>query len=167
MPDAGAIGNPFAVLTAVVAPAILTNACSVLALGTSNRIARVVDRTRFIGQELATLEPHGPRFGARIRQLARLRERANMLVKALRMFYLGMGCFAAAALLTVVGSAASYFRFDSGFHLAAGVALIVGLAGVGGLVYGSSLTVRETRLAFALLDEEVEEVLKERSGVVS
>ena len=37
-------GNPFAVLTAVVAPAILTNACSVLALGTSNRLARVVAR---------------------------------------------------------------------------------------------------------------------------
>ena len=30
--------NPFAVLTAVVAPAILTNACSVLSLGTANRI---------------------------------------------------------------------------------------------------------------------------------
>jgi hypothetical protein len=32
-------GNPFAVLTAVVAPAILANACLVLALGTSNRVA--------------------------------------------------------------------------------------------------------------------------------
>ncbi len=40
--------NPFAVLTAVVAPAILTNASSVLALGTSNRLARVVDRTRIV-----------------------------------------------------------------------------------------------------------------------
>ncbi len=34
--------NPFAILTAIVAPAILTNACSVLALGTSNRLGRVV-----------------------------------------------------------------------------------------------------------------------------
>src|SRR5215469_4332327 len=33
-------GNPFAVLTAIVAPAILTNAYSVLALGTSNRPGR-------------------------------------------------------------------------------------------------------------------------------
>jgi len=48
-------GNPFAVLTAVVAPAILTNACSVLALGTSNRLARVVDRTRVVARELAAL----------------------------------------------------------------------------------------------------------------
>ena len=44
--------NPFGVLTSVVAPAILTNACSVLALGTSNRLARVVDRTRVVAGEL-------------------------------------------------------------------------------------------------------------------
>ena len=48
--DNAAGGNPFAVLTAVVAPAILTNACSVLALGTSNRLARVVDRTRVVAR---------------------------------------------------------------------------------------------------------------------
>ena len=48
--------NPFAMLTAIVAPAILTNASSVLSLGTSNRLARVVDRTRQIAAELAKLE---------------------------------------------------------------------------------------------------------------
>src|SRR5271157_4475553 len=48
--------NPFAVLTAVVAPAILTNASSVLALGTSNRLARVVDRTRVVAAELSAHE---------------------------------------------------------------------------------------------------------------
>ena len=51
--------NPFAVLTAIVAPAILTNASSVLALGTSNRLARVVDRTRIVAVHLATLESGG------------------------------------------------------------------------------------------------------------
>jgi hypothetical protein len=44
--------NPFAVLTAVVAPAILTNASSVLSLGTGNRIARVVDRTTVLAASL-------------------------------------------------------------------------------------------------------------------
>ena len=48
MADLNFADNPFAVLTAIVAPAILTNACSVLSLGTSNRIARVVDRTRVV-----------------------------------------------------------------------------------------------------------------------
>lgn len=40
--------NPFAAPTIVVAPAVLTNAASVLCLGTGNRIARVVDRTRVL-----------------------------------------------------------------------------------------------------------------------
>jgi hypothetical protein len=36
------LSNPFASLSAIAGPAILTNACSVLALGTSNRLGRVV-----------------------------------------------------------------------------------------------------------------------------
>src|SRR5258708_21689008 len=46
--------NPFAVLTLIAAPAVFTNASSVLALGTGNRLARVVDRTRELGRELRT-----------------------------------------------------------------------------------------------------------------
>jgi hypothetical protein len=38
--------NPFAVLSLIVAPAVLTNACSVLVLSTSNRLARATDRVR-------------------------------------------------------------------------------------------------------------------------
>jgi uncharacterized protein DUF2721 len=49
--------NPFAILTAIVAPAILTNASSVLALGTSNRLGRVVDRTRVVYSDLAASSP--------------------------------------------------------------------------------------------------------------
>ena len=36
--------DPFSIRTVVVAPAVLTNASSVLALGTNNRLARVADR---------------------------------------------------------------------------------------------------------------------------
>lgn len=162
MQSSGLTGSPFAVLTAVVAPAILTNACSVLALGTSNRIARVVDRTRMISAELATLEPASQRFEARLEQISRLRERANLLVRALRTFYIGMGCFAAAAMMTVLGSALAYFQFEDAFHFTVFLAFVVGIAGVTSLINGAALTVRETRLAFALVHEEVEEVLKER-----
>ena len=44
--------NPFAVLTLIAAPAVFTNASSVLALGTGNRLARVVDRTRQLTNQL-------------------------------------------------------------------------------------------------------------------
>ena len=76
--------NPFAVLTAVVAPAILTNASSVLCLGTGNRMARVVDRTRVIAAELASLEGGSSEYQVRVRQLERLQLRAQLLLKASR-----------------------------------------------------------------------------------
>lgn len=55
--------NPFAALTTVVAPAILTNASSVLCLGTANRLARVVDRTRVVSAELARVVPNAKSCG--------------------------------------------------------------------------------------------------------
>ena len=73
-----------------------------------------------------------------------------------------MGCFAAAAMMTVLGSALAYFQFENAFHFTVFLAFVVGIAGVTSLINGSALTVRETRMAFALLHEEVEEVLKER-----
>src|SRR5437016_11274994 len=45
--------NPFTALTIVVAPAILTNASSLLCFGTANRLARVMDRTRAVSAQLA------------------------------------------------------------------------------------------------------------------
>ena len=71
--------NPFAILTAVVAPAVLTNAASVLCLGTSNRIARVVDRTRVVAAEIACLEVGSAEYKVWVSQLERLRVRARLL----------------------------------------------------------------------------------------
>src|SRR3982751_5244843 len=104
--------NPFAVLTIVVAPAILTNACSVLSLGTGNRIARVVDRTRVIVSELNAIAAGSHDYEWRVRQLERLRLRGNLLLKALRLFYAGLGCFAASALLSVVGASLVYYELQ-------------------------------------------------------
>ena len=101
-------GNPFAVLTAIVAPAILTNASSVLALGTGNRLARVVDRTRVVAAELAAFEPESLDYQVWVAQLEPLHVRAQLLVKALRFFYAGLGLFAASALVSVGGSIAAY-----------------------------------------------------------
>jgi uncharacterized protein DUF2721 len=83
--------NPFAVLTAVVAPAILTNASSVLALGTSNRLARVVDRTRIVAAQMASFEPGTADHQMWAAQLTPLQVRAQLLVKAMRLFYAGLG----------------------------------------------------------------------------
>jgi hypothetical protein len=161
---AGAAGNPFGVLTAVVAPAILTNACSVLALGTSNRLARVVDRTRVVARELALLSPGGAdtqvkgHFGGDYdswaAQLAGLQVRTQLLVKALRVIYGSLGLFATAALVSVVGSIVTYYGQRLLFQLTAGLALLAGAVAVVGLASGCALMVQETRLAVQNLAEE-------------
>ncbi len=148
--------NPFAVLTAVVAPAILTNASSVLCLGTANRIARVVDRTRVIAAELKTFPAGSAECMGRVRQLESLQVRAQLLLRALRLFYATIGSFAAAALISVVGSGLAAFEFRLAFRAAAAVGLAIGAAGVIGLVSGCTLMVHETRLAVQTLTEEAQ-----------
>src|SRR5258706_2854281 len=108
--------NPFAVLTAVVAPAILTNACSVLSLGTANRIARVVDRTRVVIAARAAFPSESRDYQEYTRQLERLAMRGKLLLNALRIFYASLGAFAATALVAVVGSALSAYDFQVAFH---------------------------------------------------
>ncbi len=146
--------NPFAVLTAIVAPAILTNASSVLALGTSNRLARVVDRTRVVAAELAGFEPGSEGFQIFSAQLEPLQVRAQMLLKALRFFYAGLGLFAMSALVSVCGSIAAYYGQRFVFEAAAGLAVLTGASAVLGLAFGCVLMVRETQLAVKTLAKE-------------
>jgi len=146
--------NPFAVLTAVVAPAILTNASSVLALGTSNRLARVVDRTRIVAAELARMKTDSRDRNAWTQQLERLHVRSQLLLKALRMFYAGLGLFAASALVSVGGSAAAYYGQRLLFEAMVALAVVTGTSAVIGLASGCVLMVRETQIAVKNLSAE-------------
>ncbi len=146
--------NPFAVLTAIVAPAILTNASSVLALGTGNRLGRVVDRTRIVAKDLASYEPSSSEHRAWTEQLRALQVRAQMLVRALRLFYAALGLFAASAFVSLIGSIAAYYGQRIVFQVAAALAILIGGAAVAGLAFGCALMIRETRLAVQLLEDE-------------
>jgi len=139
--------DPFSILTVVVAPAVLTNASSVLALGTNNRLARVADRTHAVTGQLATLDPAAKNYKFTVAQLSDLQTRAQLLLRALRCFYLGLGLFATSALISIAGSIAA----DSGglpaFQIAAIGALACGASAVIALVCGCVLMIRETQLA--------------------
>jgi hypothetical protein len=155
VPDASVLSaNPFAALTAVVGPAVLTNACSVLALGTSNRLARVVDRSRTVSRELASLPAGSPEYELRASQRTRLATRSQLLLKALRSFYAALGAFAAAALLLGLGSVVAASEYPRAFWFLATIAFTVGAAAVVGLAYGCIQMVRETGLAVRNLSEE-------------
>jgi hypothetical protein len=147
--------NPFTVLTLIAAPAVLTNAASVLALGTSNRFARAIDRARVLSGELEKADAEtDPLTPMRVRQLNRSERRAQILLQALRAFYLALGNFATAALVSLIGASLATSAHHLIFRVALILALITGVIGVGSLVVGCFMLVHETRLALLNVTEE-------------
>src|SRR5947209_6775209 len=134
--------NPFGMLTFIVAPAILTNASSVMALGTSNRFARAIDRARALSSQVEGKEDDpDPKIALRLQQLRVAERRVLLLVRALTAYYVSVGAFGAASLISLLG-AVFFVAHTEMLHYATMVlALCVGVVGVGGLVVGSGLLV--------------------------
>lgn len=150
--------NPFAALSLIVAPAVLTNASSVLIMSTSNRLARAVDRARTMTAELerATQAGTAPARGE-MAELAATEQRALMLLHALRSFYVALGGFAASAFLSLIGAVLTPAFPGSLARPLEVVALLTGVVAVGGLMKGAVLLVRETRIAVNVLQERASE----------
>jgi hypothetical protein len=156
--------NPFAVLTFIAAPAILTNASSVMALGTSNRFARTVERARSLAKDLSASEPPAPRFLAlRTRQLQFANRRALLLVRALTAFYVSLGAFAGASLTSLLGAVFVIVNHDAMRMTGMTVAFICGTIGIAGLITGAGILVYESRLAYAILLEETKVLVEDIS----
>jgi len=152
--------SPFSVLTAVVAPALLTNSSTVLVLGLGNRIARVVDRTRTVAGVMARTEEDGELY-QRLQQAGLLGRRRQYLGRALRLGYAAVGGFAAEALVAVMGGTLVHYELHWEARVAALAALTIGFASVGSLVMACVYMVRETAVALDNLSEEAKTVMME------
>jgi hypothetical protein len=149
--------NPFEILTLIVAPAILTNASSVLSLGTSNRFARTVDRSRFLAEKMKEPEKLLPQELALYqKQLPVIGRRSLLLVKSLTWFYVSVGAFAATAFISILGAGMTFLGNGLASKITVIASLLSGIGGVVGLVTGTSLLVREMWLALEFLRAEVE-----------
>ena len=147
--------NPYAALSLIVAPAVLTNASSVLVLSTSNRLARAVDRARALATKLdAPSKTTDSLTALRLNELDSAATRAVMLLSALRFFYASIGSFAAAALTSLVGAALLGTQLRALPATFEFVALAAGFVGVTGLVLGCMLLLRETRIAVRTMTDE-------------
>jgi hypothetical protein len=156
--------NPLAVLTFIVAPAVLTNASSVMSLQTANRFARTIDRARSLASQIeGNQNADDVETRLRLRQLDFAERRAMLLLRALTAFNLSVGSFAGASFtsLLVAIFAVSHLSLLTIIFLT--VALCCGIAGVGGLVTGSGLLVWETRQALAILIDETQIVRQSRA----
>ena len=151
--------NPFAVLSLIVAPAILTNASSLLAMSTSNRLARAVDRARDLSKQLEQANDFSsPEAERRLRELATSERRAAMLVAALQRFYIALGGFALAALISLLGAVLAPLETPTIVTALELAGVAAGLLAVGALVHGAATLVRETRVALAVLRERAAQI---------
>jgi hypothetical protein len=148
-----AASNPFAILTLIVAPAVLTNAISVLALSTSNRFLRAGERLRALTKELEeTTDPEGRAW--RLVHIGRIEKQALLLLNALRGAYLALGSFVTTSLVSIVGAALAAKALHPLDEVLIVLGLVVGFVGAGSLVWASVLLFRATRLSMLNISEE-------------
>jgi len=157
--------NPFAAFSMIVAPAILTNAASVLAMSTSNRLARAVDRARDLARQLeahdvspAASGPDRAEYERRLEELSATETRTTMLLHVLQSFYFALGGFASSTLAALLGAVLAPWGPAAATTLFEILAVGAGTIGVSSLVRGSLLLVRETSIAVRVISERAASV---------
>ena len=150
--------NPFAAFSLIVAPAILTNAASVLAMSTSNRLARAVDRARELARQLEAHDVSQASSGAdraeferRLDELSATETRTTMLLHVLQSFYFALGGFASSTLASLLGAVLAPSGPRGVVTLFEVLAVAAGTIGVASMVRGSALLVRETSIAVRVI----------------
>ena len=148
--------SPFAVLTLIAAPVILTNATSTLAQSTINRMFRTRDRMHELLAKAEARDLSDVEAARLLEQVNRVERQAVLLLRALHSIYVALGAFAAATLVTLLGEGLAPFWGASWFRAMAGLGIALGLVGVGGLVFGSVKLFTATRMSLDNIRAEAE-----------
>lgn len=158
MADPGSLAtNPFALLSLIAAPAVLTNSASVLALSTSNRFLRASERMRAIAARYD--EAQAPETRALfVKQIARVERQASMLLNALRAAYVAIGSFVSASLISILGAGVASSALRAAFPFLAGLALVAGVVGAASMAWACVNLLGATRLALLNMNEEAEQI---------
>jgi hypothetical protein len=154
---AGDATGSLGLLSAMITPAVLISACGTLIFSTAARLARIVDRVRNLARQLEQLvaDPAAPDRGERIdelrRQLSTSAERGRLVQASLTSLYVAVGSFVAATMLIPATLWLERLTWLPG---------IFGVFGTLCLFVGSLQLIRETRLALASVNAEMEFVLR-------
>ncbi|HSH95908.1 MAG TPA: DUF2721 domain-containing protein [Roseimicrobium sp.] len=153
--DAVSLGqSPFAVLTFIAAPAVLTNAASVLAMSTINRMLRTRDRMQQLFNQSAAGVKSPAEAKRLIEQVNRVERQASCLLQALHSIYVALGAFAAASLVTLLGAVLEHWQGIGWLNILVGCALVLGFLGVGGMVRGCWNLLLATQLSLKNIQDE-------------
>lgn len=155
--------SPFVVVTFIVAPAMLTNAASVLAMSTINRMLRTRERM----SELYAFSESGPGPDRDadyiLSQVNRVERQGILLLRALRAIYAALGSFAAATLVTLLAAVFEQTHFTTLYRPLTTTGIIAGSFGVAALTVGTFDLFRATRLSMLNISEEAA-VIRQRQA---
>jgi hypothetical protein len=147
--------NPFSVLSWIIAPALLTNASTLLVLSIANRLARAVDRGRELFKQLEdAVDLTSPEAIRRLGELTATEQRSLKLLAALRSVYIASGSFASATLVSLLGALIVPIGAVALVRVPEVCAVVAGLVAVSALIYASVVLIHETRIVLQVLREQ-------------
>jgi len=142
----------------MITPVVLIMASSSLIMSTSQRLSRSIERTRKITEALRTLIDGMEVFAATqeitmlLTQLRLSSRRARLLQKSMTVLYLTIFIFISSCISIAVVSI--FFRQHPWIPLA------IDIIGIGFLFLASIYLVRESRIAIAAVDQEMDYTLR-------
>lgn len=146
--------NPFAIVTFISAPAVLTNASCVLLFGTGNRYGRAMDRVHELSDDIEKGAMEEAELRLRVRQLESAESRTLLIVQALSCFYGAVAGFVASTLISLIGAVLVSAKVEQGVSFSFAFAFLAGSLGVLSMITGAVMLMRETRYSFRILREE-------------
>ncbi len=145
-----AVGH-YAILTAMLAPALLMAATASLLVSANARLARVVDRLRGL---IIAWQHDAPDRIERDDQILRHRQRAQLVLRACQMLYAALGGFIGTSLALAVDA-------FMGFRLGV-LPTALAIVGVSFLLLASLAMGREVSLSVRSFDKELDQELARR-----
>lgn len=151
-----ALNSTIEFLTAMVTPTLLISATGSLVLSTSTRLGRVVDRARELEvrlSELITVEDkdsiplYDKRLDTVVKLIDKVTTRSRILQKALSAFYFGLNFFILTSVTIAIAAFFTTYRW---------IPIPVGIIGIMYLFWGGVQMVRETRMATATINAEMD-----------
>jgi len=151
-----ALNSTIEFLTAMVTPTLLISATGSLVLSTSTRLGRVVDRARELEKRLSelivvedktTIPLYEKRLDTVVKLLDKVTSRSRILQRALSAFYYGLNCFILTSVTIAIAAFFTTYRW---------IPIPVGIIGIMFLFWGGVQMVRETRLATATINAEMD-----------
>lgn len=151
-----ALNSTIEFLTAMITPALLISATGSLVLSTSTRLGRVVDRVRALeirmgelifAEDKESIPLYEKRVEVVVDLIDKVTSRSRILQRAMGAFYYGLMLFVLTSVTIAVAGLFGVYRW---------MPIIVGIIGIMFIFYGSVLMLKETRMANATINAEMD-----------